>query len=241
MVCDTAKGVGGDYSAFTIIDVSEAPYKQVGKYRNNRISPLLYPNIIYKVAKDYNDAYVLIEINSSEQVPTILYTELEYENILFVSRTANGQFVTGGFGGGTTQLGVNTDKKVKRIGCMTVKSLIEENKLLVRDIDTIAEISTFIEVKGSYAADEGYHDDLMMPLVLFGWLTTNPYFKDLNNVNMREIMYESHIKQIEDELTPFGFYDNGEGDNVVEAFESRELPKKDTNHLTQDQIELLNF
>ena len=244
MICDTAKGVGGDYSAFNIIDVTEAPYKQVGKYRNNRISPLLYPSIIYKIAKDYNNAYVLIEINSSEQVPTILYSELEYENILFVNRTTNGQFVTGGFGGGAVQFGVNTDKKVKRIGCMTIKSLIEESKLLITDIDTIAEISTFIETRGTYKADEGYHDDLIMTLVLFGWLTTNPYFKDLNNVNMREIMYESHIKQIEDELTPFGFYDNGDTfeetqERIME--ENRAPIEPGQYNLTQDQIELLNF
>lgn len=241
MIADTAKGVGGDYSAFTIIDVSEVPYKQVAKYRDNKISPLLYPSVIYKVAKDYNEAYVLIEINSSEQVPTILYTELEYENILFVSRSSNGQSVTGGFGGGATQLGVNTDKKVKRIGCMTFKSLIEEQKLLIRDVDTIAEISTFIEKRGTYAADEGYHDDLVMPLVLFGWLTTNPYFKDLNNLNMREIMYEQHIRQIEDELTPFGFYDNGD-ENYKQTFTESSKPiEKGQYSLTPDQIEMLNF
>ena len=156
--------------------------------------------------------------------------------------------VDGGFGSGSTQLGVMTDKKVKRIGCHTIKSLIEEQKLIVQDVDTIAEISTFIEVKGSYAADEGYHDDLMMPLVLFGWLTTNPYFKDLNNVNMREIMYESHIKQIEDELTPFGFYNDG--DNDLQDFEqqqriimqeNRDPIEKGQYHLTPDQLELLNF
>lgn len=241
MVCDTAKGVGGDYSAFNIIDVTEVPYKQVAKYRNNKISPLLYPSVIYKVATDYNQAYVLIEINSSEQVPTILYTELEYENILFVNRSTNGQVVTGGFGGGAVQFGVMTDKKVKRIGCMNFKSLVEENKLLIRDVDTIAEISTFIEKKGTYMADDTYHDDLVMTLVLFSWLTTNPYFKDLNNVNMREKMYEMHIKQIEDELTPFGFYDDGGINEEQISIQSTRLPEKEQNFLTADQIEMLNF
>ena len=138
---------------------------------------------------------------------------MEYENILFVNRSTDGQVVSGGFGGGKTQLGVNTDKKVKRIGCMNFKALVEESRLLVQDIDTIQEISTFIENnKGSYEADEGYHDDLVMTLVLFGWLTTNPYFKDLNNVNIRQEMYENRIKQIEDELTPFGFYNDGVSD-----------------------------
>jgi len=244
MIADTAKGVGGDYSAFTVIDISTVPYKQVAKYRNNKISPLLYPSIIYKVARDFNDAHVLIEINSSEQVPTILYSELEYENILFVNRGSNGQWVTGGFGGGAVQFGVNTDKRVKRIGCMTIKSLIEENKLLINDVDTIAEISTFIETKGTYKADDGYHDDLVMTLVLFGWLTTNPYFKDLNDVNMREIMYESHIKQIEDELTPFGFYDNGDSfqDTLDKMAQDNKAPiEKAQYNLTSDQIELLNI
>jgi len=241
LVADTAKGVGGDYSAFNIVDVSEVPYKQVAKYRNNKISPLLFPSVIYKVARDYNNAYVLVEINSSEQVPTILYTELEYENLLFVNRTSQGQSVTGGFGGGKVQLGVNTDKRIKRIGCMNFKSLVEENKLIIRDADTISEISTFIEVKGSYSADDGYHDDLVMTLVLFSWLSTNSYFKDLNNVNMREMMYESHIKQIEDELTPFGFYDNGQIDVVINNTENEELPQKGEYNLTEDQLALLNF
>jgi hypothetical protein len=212
MVCDTAKGVGGDYSSFSIVDISSVPYKQVAKYRDNQISPMLYPSVIYKVGTEYNNAYVLMEINSSEQVSSILYSEMEYENILFVNRNTDGQVVSGGFGGGKSQLGVNTDKKVKRIGCMNFKALVEEGKLLVQDIDTIAEISTFIETKGTYKADEGYHDDLVMTLVLFSWLTTNPYFKDLNDVNLRQIMYENQMKRIEDELTPFGFLNDGRGD-----------------------------
>jgi hypothetical protein len=209
LIADVAKGVGGDYSAFQIVDITETPYKLVAKYRNNEISPLLYPNVIYKVGKDYNNAWVLLEINISEQVAHILYSEMEYENILFVTRHTNGQTVSGGFGGGKTQLGVVTDKKIKRIGCQNFKALVEENKLLVPDADTISEISTFIEKKGSYEADEGYHDDLVMPLVLFGWLTTNSYFKDLNNVNLREVMYKKQMQAIEEELTPFGFYDDG--------------------------------
>ena len=213
IVADTAKGVGGDYSAFVIIDITEVPYKLVGKYRDNKIAPMLYPSIIHKVAKDYNMAYVLIEINSSEQVAHIMHNELEYENIVFVNRnTKSGQIVSGGFGGGKTQLGVQTDKRVKRIGCFTFKALVEEKKLLITDADTISEISTFIQVKDSYCADDGYHDDLVMPLVLFSWLTTNPYFKELNNVNLREAMYQERIKQIEEDVVPFGFVLNGTED-----------------------------
>jgi hypothetical protein len=215
IVADTAKGVGGDYSAFVIIDVTEVPYKMVGKYRDNTIAPMLYPSVIYRLAKEFNDAYVLVEINSSEQVSHILYHEYEYENILFVQRDAKGQKISGGFAGaGKTQLGVNTDKKVKRMGCFNFKSLLEEKKLLIPDADVISEISTFIESRGSYAADEGYHDDLVMPLVLFGWLTSNPYFKEITDVNLREIMYRQKIKQIEEEMLPVGFINDGQQDEM---------------------------
>lgn len=213
IVADTSKGVEGDYSAFQIIDVTEMPYKQVGKYRDNKISPLLYPSMIYKLGKEFNDAYILIEINVSEQVAEILYNEYEYENLIFVNRDTNGQVVSGGFGGGKTQLGVITDKKVKRIGCSNFKSMAEEKKLLIRDADTISEISTFIQKRNSYAADEGYHDDLVMPFVLFSWLTTNSYFKDLTNINIRKELYEQRIQNIEQELTPFGIINDGQDEN----------------------------
>ena len=137
--------------------------------------------------------------------------ELEYENILYVTKTGKGQKVTGGFGGsGRTNFGVVTDKRVKRIGCFTFKSLIEEKKLLIPDPDVISELSTFIEYRGSYQADDGYHDDLVMPLVLFSWLTTNPYFRDLNDVNLREAMYQERIQQIEEDVIPFGFISDGQ-------------------------------
>jgi hypothetical protein len=216
IVADTAKGVGGDYSAFVVIDITEVPYKLVGKYRDNKIAPMLYPTVIHKVARDFNDAYVLIETNSSEQVAHILHNELEYGNLVFVNRsTKSGQVVSGGFGGGKTQLGVNTDKRVKRIGCFTFKSLLEEKKLLVFDADVISEISTFIQVRDSYQADEGYHDDLVMPLVLFSWLTTNPYFREMSDVNIREAMYQERIKQIEEEVVPFGFIMSGNEEELI--------------------------
>jgi hypothetical protein len=216
VIADTAKGVGGDYSSFVVVDITEVPYKVVGKYRDNQIAPMLYPSVIYRAASDYNNAYVLIEVNTSEQVAHILYHEYEYENILFVQRDSKGQRVSGGFAGaGKTQLGVSTDKKVKRIGCFNFKSLLEEKKLLVFDADIISEISTFIESKGSYAADEGYHDDLVMPLVLFGWLTTNPYFREITDVNLRKAVYEQRIKQIEDDMLPVGFINDGQQEEVV--------------------------
>ena len=208
-VVDVAQGVEGDSSTIQMIDITETPYRIVAKYRRNDITPLLFPSVIFKVATEYNNAFVLIETNVSDQVAQIMHQELEYENILMVSRANGVQTIGGGFGGQKSQLGVTTDKRVKRIGCHNFKAIVEEDKLLVTDPDTISEISTFIEKRGSYEADEGYHDDLVMPLVLFGWLTTQPYFKELNNINMRKIMYEKQMKAIEEDLTPFGFYDDG--------------------------------
>ena len=218
MVVDVAKGVGGDYSAFVVIDITESPYKLVAKYKNNTISPLLFPNVIYRIGNDYNEASILIEGNIGEQVGHILNYELEYENVIFTQKTKKGQVITGGFGSGSIQVGVITDKKVKRIGCSSLKMLIEESKLLLPDADIISELSTFIESKGSFSADTGYHDDLVMTLVLFGWLVSQQYFKELNNIDLRDMIYKNRIKQIEDELTPFGFYDNGEDPEEVYNF-----------------------
>jgi hypothetical protein len=138
--------------------------------------------------------------------------------MLFVSRAGGSQHVSGGFAGSTLQYGVVTDKKVKRVGCHNFKSLVEENKLLIMDADIISEISTFIETKNSYEADDGYHDDLVMCLVLFSWLTSNAYFKDLNNINLRQLMYDEKIKAIEEQLTPFGFYNDGNDTETLYNF-----------------------
>ena len=210
LVADTSRGVGGDYSAFTVMDITSYPYSVVAKYRNNKISPLLFPNIIYKVAKDYNKAYCLIEINDNgQQVADSLYMDLEYENVFFVgSNSKSGQYLSGGFSQGAT-LGVRTTKQVKRLGCTSFKSLVEGHKLLIHDPDIINEISTFIEVRGTHKADEGYFDDLVMTLVLFSWATNESFFKDLTDTNLRKALYEEQFKQIEENLTPFGIIDNG--------------------------------
>ena len=206
---DTARGIGGDYSAFVVIDITEMPFKVVGKFRDNKVSPLLYPDFIARVAKDFNNAYVLIENNDiGQQVVDILHQELEYENIFSTVQEKNKQYVSPGFGKQTT-LGVRTSKAVKRQGCLALKSLIEETKFLVWDADCISELSTFVEKSGSFSADEGYHDDLAMCMVLFAWLSTQQFFKDLTNVSVREGLYNSQMRYIEKDLTPFGFLDNG--------------------------------
>ena len=202
--------MGGDYSAFAVMDITKYPYKVVAKYRNNKISPLIFANIIEKVAKDYNKAYCLVEINDNgQQVADSLYMDLEYENVFFVgSSSKSGQYLSGGFSSGAT-LGVRTTKQVKRLGCTTFKSLVEGTKLLIHDPEIIEEISTFIEVRGTHKADEGYHDDLVMCLVLFAWACNEPFFKDLTDTNLRKVLYEDQFRQIEEDLTPFGVVNDG--------------------------------
>jgi hypothetical protein len=221
MSVDTSRGVEGDYCAFSTIDITSYPHRVVAKYRSNKISPLLFPNIIQKVARDYNKAYVLVEINDNgQQVADSLYMDLEYENVFFVgSNSKTGQYLSGGFSPGAS-LGVRTTKQVKRLGCTTFKSLVEGNKLLIFDSDTIGEISTFIEVRGTFKADEGYNDDLVMTLVLYAWATNEPFFKDLTDTNLRKILYEEQFKQIEEGLTPFGMIEDGTPEELKPEIDS---------------------
>ena len=215
LVADVAQGSGGDYSAFVVVDASEIPYKLVAKYRNNDISPLLYPTAIHKVAKEYNNAFILVEVNDiGKQVVDILFTELEYENIISTVNHNGNTSVSPGFAT-TTVLGVKTNKVVKRQGCFAIKSLMEEQKIQIFDADTISEFSTFIEKNGLYKADEGKHDDLVMSLVLFGWLTTNQYFRELTDINVREKIYKNQMEQIEADLTPFGEIVDGREDEPM--------------------------
>lgn len=209
-VCDTSRGVEGDSSVVTVIDITQTPYRLVAKYKSNTIHPMLFPSIVHKIAVDYNEAFVLVEINDNGQSTSdTLLHEIEYENLLWITRGKSGQVVSSGFGGGTSQSGVRTDKLVKRVGCSTLKTLVEENKLLIFDRDFIQELSTFTEIKGSFKADVGYHDDCVMTLVLFAWLTAQPYFKELTNVNLRTTIYQERIENITNNLTPFGAINDG--------------------------------
>jgi hypothetical protein len=203
MTVDTSRGTSQDYSAFTIVDVSKVPYTVVAKYRNNTISSMLYPNVVFKIAKQYNDAWVLVESNDvGAQVADILYHEMEYENTLM----SNKDTVTNW---GSSGLGIRTTNKVKRIGCSTLKTLIEEDKLVINDYDILFELSNFISKGGTYKADDGYNDDLAMCLVLFSYLTTQPIFKELGDEDLRQKLFEDKMRQIEEELTPIGFFDDG--------------------------------
>lgn len=208
---DTSEGIGGDYSAFSVIDITQFPYRVVAKFRSNKVNYLFYPNIIHQIAKMYFDAFVLVEINSiGNQVAHILYDDLEYENLMMVSQeTKKGQYLSLE---NKANFGVKTTKQVKRIGCQTLKTLIEDNKLLVTDKDIINEFSTFIETKGTYAADSTYHDDLVMGLVLFAWATQDNMFKDIINTDTRKAIIERREKEMEDFILPVGYLNDGTED-----------------------------
>jgi hypothetical protein len=210
MICDTAQGKGVDYSAFSVFDVSEMPYRQVAKYRDNTISPMLYPNIIYNVGNKYNQSHVLIEVNDiGSQIADTLHYDLEYENIMIITmRGRAGQQIGGGFAK-NVQLGIRTSKQIKRIGCATLKDLIEQEQLLIPDFDTIQELTTFALTNNTYQAEDGSHDDLAMTLVIFGWLVQQRYFKEMTNMDIRKKMWEEQMETLEQDMLPFGIIDDG--------------------------------
>ena len=208
---DTARGIDHDYSAFVIFDISEFPYKTVARYKNNEIKPMLFPNIILDMARAYNNAYVLVEVNDiGEQVATILQYDLEYENMLMCSmRGRAGQQVGTGFSGKKTQMGVRMTAAVKKTGCSNLKALVEEDKLITSDYDIIAELTTFVQKKQSWEAEDGCHDDLAMCLVIFAWLVAQDYFREMTDNDVRKRIYEDQKEQIEQDMAPFGFISDG--------------------------------
>ena len=208
---DVARGVGADYSAFTVIDITSFPHQLVCKYRNNEIKPMLFPSIIKEVADNYNKAFVLCEVNDvGDQVAAILNFDLEYDNVLMCSmRGRAGQVVGQGFSGKKTQLGVKMSKTVKKIGCLNLKTLIEEDKLIFKDYDVIAELTTFIQRHNSFEAEDGCNDDLAMCLVIYAWLVQQDYFKELTDQDVRKRLYEEQKNQIEQDMAPFGFLNDG--------------------------------
>ena len=208
---DVARGVGEDYSAFIVADITTFPHKVVAKYRNNTIKPMLFPNIIWEVAKSYNNAFILCEVNDiGDQIASILQYDLEYQNLLMCAmRGRAGQVVGQGFSGTKTQLGVKMSKTVKKVGSLNLKTMIEENKLLLNDYEIISELTTFISKGNSFEAEEGCNDDLAMCLVIYAWLVAQDYFKELTDQDVRKRLYEEQKNQIEQDMAPFGFLNDG--------------------------------
>ena len=215
MTVDVARGVGEDYSAFVVVDITEFPHRVVAKYRNNDIKPMLFPNIIFEVARNYNSAFILCEVNDiGDQVASILQYDLEYQNLLMCSmRGRAGQIVGQGFSGKKTQLGVKMSKTVKKVGSLNLKTLIEEDKLIFSDYEIISELTTFISKHNSFEAEEGCNDDLAMCLVIYAWLVQMDYFKELTDQDVRKRLYEEQKNQIEQDMAPFGFLNDGLGED----------------------------
>jgi len=211
MIVDTARGVENDYSAISVLDVSEFPFKVVCVYQNNTISPMVYPEVIAGFAKQYNNAYILVESNDiGGSVVNSLHRELEVENILMSSaRGRAGQVLSSGFGPSGQYLGVRTTKQVKRVGCLNLKTLIENNQLTINDYKILEELTSFVQRGDSYQAEEGKHDDLVMCLVLFGWLSEQEYWKEITNSNIRKELQAQQSHIVEEDLTPFGFINDG--------------------------------
>ena len=215
MTVDVSRGIGGDYSAFIVYDITTVPYRIVAKYRNNEIKPMLFPSVINDVARGYNNAWVLCEVNDiGDQVASILNFDLEYPNVLMCAmRGRAGQIVGQGFSGNKTQLGVKMSVTVKKVGCANLKQIIEDDKLIFNDYDIINELTTFIQKKQSFEADDGFHDDLVMCMVIFAWLVQQDYFKEMTDNDIRQRIYDEQKNQIEQDMAPFGFITTGlEGD-----------------------------
>ncbi len=193
MFVDVSKGRGMDYSTFTIIDVSVNPFIQVCTFRDNMMSPLLFPDLLFKYATHYNECYVVVESNDAGQVVCNgLYYDLEYENVFVESMIK------------ANAIGVTMTRKIKRMGCSNIKDIMEQHKLVINDEETIREMSTFVAKGSSYEADHNSHDDLMMNLVMFGWFTSTPFFAESTDVDLKRMLYKEKVKQLEDEVIPVG-------------------------------------
>ena len=200
MTVDVAKGRNQDYSTFSVIDVTARPFRIAATFRDALISPLIFPDTIYKYAKTYNKAYIIVESNDQGSVVCNgLYYDLEYENMFVESAVKNGA------------IGVTTTKKTKRIGCSNLKDLIESKKLRITDADQIQELSTFEANGSSYEAAEGNHDDTVMSLVLFAWFVATDIFANMSNLEIKDMLYNDRLRIVEDDVTPVGIL--GDMDN----------------------------
>ena len=234
---DVSRGRHMDYSAFSITDVTQMPYKVVGTYKNNEITTLEFPHLIYNTARQYNDAFLLIEINDlGQEVSNTIWHEYEYENVYFTNRNELSQ-VAG-------YPGVRTTTQVKSLGCSVFKELIEKDQLILSSHRIIEELGIFVQKRKTYAAeDPTINDDLCTTMWLLAWLTQQTVFQQVTNINLRTILTEKKQQYIDDSLTPFGFFeDNKPVEMKKEVFDNKKLPSKENPyHLTPDQVDLLNW
>ena len=229
MTVDVSRGMKMDYSAFILVDITSYPHRLVAKYRNNEIKPMLFPNIIVDVCTRYNKAWILCEVNDiGDQVASIIFYDMEYENLLMTCmRGRAGQVLGHGFSGGKTQLGLKMARAPKKLGCSNLKQMVESDKILFKDFNLINEMTTFVEKRDTYSAEEGSHDDLIMCMVIYAWAVAQDYFREMTDQSIREELYEKDKAQLEEDMSPFGFIEDGlpKGMEVMEGevwFDSKE-------------------
>ena len=232
MTVDVSRGMRLDYSAFILIDITEYPHRLVAKYRNNTIKPMLFPDIIVHMCKKYNNAWILCEVNDiGDQVASIIFYDMEYENLLMTAmRGRNGQVLGHGFSGGKVQLGLKMAKAPKKLGCSNLKQMVESDKILFKDFQIINELTTFVEKKDSFSAEDGCHDDLVMCMVIYAWAVAQDYFKEMTDQSVRQEMYEEDKLGLESDMSPFGFILDGAEDDVQVDKESGLVWKKDNTY-----------
>lgn len=217
---DVSRGMKLDYSAFLVFDITQYPHKLVAKYRNNEIKPMLFPDIIVPIAKKYHNAWILCEVNDiGDQVASIIFYDMEYPNLLMTSmRGRAGQVLGHGFSGGKTQLGLKMAKAPKKLGSSNMKQMVESDKIIIRDFQLINELTTFVEKRGSFEAEEGCNDDLVMCLLIYAWAVAQDYFREMTDQSIREELYENDKDSLEADMSPFGFIVDGlDSDTMVDG------------------------
>ena len=217
MTVDVSRGMKLDYSAFLLFDISSYPHRLVAKYRNNTIKPMLFPDIIVQIAKQYNKAWILCEVNDiGDQVASIIFYDEEYENLLMTSmRGRAGQVLGHGFSGGKTQLGLKMASAPKKLGCSNLKQMVESDKVVFKDFQIINELTTFVEKRKSFEAEDGCNDDLVMCLVIYAWAVAQDYFREMTDQNIRQELYEKDKEELESDMSPFGFINDGLPETVT--------------------------
>jgi len=234
---DVARGVDKDYSAFVVFDVTQMPFKVVALYKNNEVKPFVFPNIISEIAKRYNEAHILTEVNDiGQQIAEALQFEIEYPNVLMCTQKGRaGQILGAMYSGRGSSMGVRMTKQIKRVGCANLKTLVEGDKMIINSFKIIQEMSTFAKRGQSWQAEDGSNDDLMMCLVMFGWVSNQGYFKELTNQNARQQMYMEQQKLIEEDMAPFGFVDDGinsdpMNEETIDEYGTRWMPVVRKDH-----------
>lgn len=237
MCVDTSRGMGEDYHAATIIDCTEIPYKVVATFKNNTVNPKLLPNILARIGRQYNDAYMLVELNDlGEAVAADMNSdEICYPNLILISsEDKSGQKADGGFGGKHIRYGLKMSGPVKIQGCAQLKDLIVDKKLIFADFDIVSELSNFVrstKTNGSYQARKDTHDDLVMTLVAFAWLTTQTYFQDYTNISLKKNLYKERMRKLEESVSLFGFIDDG----TIDFYDPSESPEADMRALAEEK------